>query len=373
MEEEVLMDQKGFTKEHTLITKGILVIMLLAHHVFYPDSISLYGIHTIINNYELQTDIILFFKICISGFVFLTAYGMCQKYIKISSEDKLEFMHINIVRLIKLESSVIIIYFIAVLYKRFVMRESIRLLYIGDERNIFKLLVHMGVDMLGMAEYAGSTRINVTWWYLSLFIVLIAILPFIFLIYKKYRYLCLPVFLLMPFSAISLLREVFPSLCLGIAFSYENWFEKLGNKKVKNKLIGFLISLSIFYLAYLLGPFANMMFTYTLAFIIPYMVYDVISYIPVVSHCLKFLGKHSMNIFLVHTFIYMYFYPDFIYSFGNSWTILSVLLGLSLLVSIVIESFKKITGYNKLVSRLINLVDDKWEEIRKEQVKKADY
>ena len=366
------LSEPGFTKEHTLITKGILVIMLLAHHVFYPDNISFYGIHTIIDDYELQNDIIFFLKICISGFAFLTAYGMCRKYIRIG-EDKREFLHISVVRLIKLEASVIFIYFAAVIYKKFVMGESISFLYIGEERNIFKLLVYMCVDMLGLAEFAGIVRMNITWWYLSLFIVLIAILPFIFLIYKKYRYLCLPVFLLMPFLAINSLREVLPSVCLGIAFSYENWFEKLGNKKVKNKFIGLVISLCIFYLAYLLRPFANMMFTYTLAFIIPYMVYDVISYIPVISHCLKFLGKHSMNIFLTHTFIYLYFHPDFIYSFRNSWTILSVLLGLSLLVSIVIEIFKKITGYNKLVSKLIALVDDKWAEIHKGETMDADH
>lgn len=350
------MNQKGFGKEHTLITKGILVIMMLAHHVFYPDRISIYGIDTIINNQELQNTIILFFKMCISGFAFLTAYGMCRKYIKIG-EDKREFLRISVVKLIQLEAAVMIVYFLAVLYKRFVMGESIRLLYIDGGHNIFKLLVYMGVDMLGMSEYAGSPRINITWWYLSLYIVLLAILPFIFMIYKKYRYLCLPVFLLMPFSAMSMLREVLPSVCLGIAFSYENWFEKLENKKAGNKLLGLFISLCILYLAYILSPFANMMFTYTLAFIIPYMVYDVISYIPVLSHCLKFIGKHSMNIFLVHTFIYLYFHSDFIYSFRNSWTILSVLLGTSLLVSIMIELLKKITGYNKLVSKIIGLVN----------------
>lgn len=353
------MGEKGFTREHSFITKGILVIMLLIHHVFYPDNISNYGIHTIISNYVVENNIILFCRICIAGFAFLTAYGMCQKYKNIG-ENKKEFLRLNMIRLIKLEASVMIVYFAAVLYKQFVMGESISALYIGEGKNIFRLLVFMGIDMLGLAEYAGAPQINVTWWYLSLFILLIAILPFIFMVYKKFRYLCLPVLLLMPLSPVPLLREVFPSVCLGIAFSYENWFEKLGNKKIINKLIGFLVSLILLYLAYVLLPFADMLSPYTLAFIIPYMVYDVISYIPIVSHCLKFLGRHSMNIFLTHTFIYLYFHSDFIYSFRDSWTILLVLLGLSLLVSIVIEGFKKVTGYNKLVAKLIEKVNAKF-------------
>lgn len=356
------MEKRGFTKDHTLITKGILVIMLLAHHALFPTNISNYGIHTIISDEVIESNVIQFCKICISGFAFLTAYGMCKKYSKIG-DDKKEFLHVNIVRLIKLESSVIIVYLAAILYKQFVMGESVRFFYIGEGKNMIRLVVFMCIDMLGLSAYADGPQINVTWWYLSLFIMLTAVMPFVFMAYKKFRYLCLPVVLLIPLSAFSsmlLFREMLPSVCLGIAFSYENWFEKLGNEKVKDKLIGFLISMFFLYVAYLLLPFAGMLFSYTLVFIIPYMVYDFISYIPIVSHCLKFLGKHSMNIFLTHTFIYMYFHADFIYSFHDSWTILSVLLGLSLLVSIVIESIKKLTGYNKLVAKLIDLVDARW-------------
>lgn len=134
---------------------------------------------------------------------------------------------------------------------------------------------------------------------------LIAVLPFIFMVYKKFRYLCLPV-LLTPFSPVSLLKEVFPSVCLGSAFSYENRFEKLGNRKLINKLIAFLVSLVLLYLAYVLLLFADMLSPYTLAFVIPYMVYGVISYIPIVSHCLKLLRRHSMNFFLTHIFIYTF-------------------------------------------------------------------
>ncbi len=35
------MKQTEFTKDHTLITKGILVIMLLTHHAFYGDTVAM--------------------------------------------------------------------------------------------------------------------------------------------------------------------------------------------------------------------------------------------------------------------------------------------------------------------------------------------
>lgn len=130
------MGEKGFTRENGFITKGILVIMLLIHHVFYPDNTSNYGIHTVISNYVVQNSIILFCRICIAGFAFLTAYGMCQKYKNIG-ESKKEFPRLNMIRLIKLEASVMIVYFAAALYKQFIMGESIRALYLGEGKNIF--------------------------------------------------------------------------------------------------------------------------------------------------------------------------------------------------------------------------------------------
>lgn len=42
-----------------------------------------------------------------------------------------------------------------------------------------------------------------------------------------------------------------------------------------------------------------------------------ITMIPGIRQVLLFLGKHSMNIFLIHTFIRHYFWSDFIYSFGH--------------------------------------------------------
>ena len=51
------------------------------------------------------------------------------------------------------------------------------------------MLLHMFLDMLGLAEYAGTAQINVTWCYLSYVILLIAAMPFLYIAYKKFRYL----------------------------------------------------------------------------------------------------------------------------------------------------------------------------------------
>lgn len=88
--------------------------------------------------------------------------------------------------------------------------------------------------------------------------------------------------------------------------------------------------------------------------------------IPGINICLKYVGRHATNIFLVHTFIYRYYYADFIYSFHSAVYIFLVLLGISLGVSVVLELIKKFTGYNWLSTRILNWVDDKGKMLQNE-------
>ena len=78
---------------------------------------------------------------------------------------------------------------------------------------------------------------------------------------------------------------------------------------------------------------------------------------------MRFIGKYSMNIFLIHTFIYYYWFSDFIYAFRYDWCIVAALLVTSLVVSYVIEGFKRLLKYNKLIdkcmSKLVNIINEK--------------
>ena len=61
---------------------------------------------------------------------------------------------------------------------------------------------------------------------------------------------------------------------------------------------------------------------------------------------LEFLGKHSMNIYLVHTFIRNIYLKDVAYSFGHFlWTAVFCLMS-SLLISIILEGLKRLIRYN---------------------------
>lgn len=67
-----------------------------------------------------------------------------------------------------------------------------------------------------------------------------------------------------------------------------------------------------------------------------------------VTNTLEFLGKHSFNIFLFHTFIYYYWFSDFIYASRNPVIIFFLLLVITVIVSVGIEYLKKIIGFYKI-------------------------
>lgn len=64
-----------------------------------------------------------------------------------------------------------------------------------------------------------------------------------------------------------------------------------------------------------------------------------------------FLGGHSMNIFMIHSFICSYFGAAWLQSFENSWARFAVLLSASLLLSVGVEAGKAALGMRRLTKK----------------------
>lgn len=68
----------------------------------------------------------------------------------------------------------------------------------------------------------------------------------------------------------------------------------------------------------------------------------------------EFIGKHSFNIFLFHTFIFYYYFKSFIYSFYNPVIIFIVLLTICLALSVFMEKLKKVFRFYELQNYIID-------------------
>lgn len=352
---------RTFSKESTLVTKGIFIILLLLHHLFYDAGIiDYYGVTTICADVNFMSDFVTYARICIAGFAFLSAFGITRQLKSGKEPNSKGYAKVVFKRIIKLEAAAWFVFIVSMLYRKIVLGESIKLLYVGVE-NKFEPL-YMLIDMCGLSTYFGTPHMNVTWWYLSFALLLIVALPILFVMYEKYRFALIPAGLLLPvviFNGNVYFASLLSIIILGIAFAYEDWFEKLEYeaRDWQWRVLQLVVCVALLILSFELCNKVNEIYMYPFAFVFAYISYMYIARIPILKDVLKFIGKHATNIFLIHTLIYYYFYSDFIYSFGYSWAILPVLLIISILVSMVIELLKKITGYQWLINKILNRID----------------
>lgn len=366
-----------FTKEHTMQMKGIAIIILLFHHCFlnaqrwatvpyeklattkgwgyYPISFAPFSSHTI--QYLAS-----FSKICVAMFVFMTGYGMRVSYE--SQKKKTTMSNYIKKRMVTLMTGFLII---------FVVTEILAIptgRFIEVYGHDFRSVVYMIIDALGLAKLLGTPLFCLTWWYMSLAIVLIMIFPFVHSIMEKYQWVVVVASIIVPracgFGQSTDLFRYLLAYTLGMYFAQHDLLARIKEKFMKQNVAGKLLSLivSLIGLAVIIKCRQNAWIGWKYldfwdGFAAMYMI--VISYIYILNgkwivKGLGFLGKHSMNIFLIHSFYRDVFFHEFTYSFYYAWLDYIVLMAISLVTSIVLEWFKKLIRYEKFIDWVKRLV-----------------
>lgn len=366
-----------FTKEHTMQMKGIAIIILLFHHCFlnaqrwatvpyeklattkgwgyYPISFAPFSSHTI--QYLAS-----FSKICVAMFVFMTGYGMWVSYE--SQKKKTTMSNYIKKRIVTLMTGFLIIFVV------------IEILAIPTGRFIevyghdFRSVVYMIIDALGLAKLLGTPLFCLTWWYMSLAIVLIMIFPFIHSIMEKYQWIVVVASIIVPracgFGQSTDLFRYLLAYTLGMYFAQHDLLARIKEKFMEQNVAGKLLSLivSLIGLAVIIKCRQNAWIGWKYldfwdGFAAMYVI--VLSYIYILNgkwivKGLGFLGKHSMNIFLIHSFYRDVFFHEFTYSFYYAWLDYIVLMAISLVTSLVLEWFKKLIRYEKFIDLVKRLV-----------------
>ena len=366
-----------FTKEHTMQMKGIAIIILLFHHCFlnaqrwatvpyeklattkgwgyYPISFAPFSSHTI--QYLAS-----FSKICVAMFVFMTGYGMWVSYE--SQKKKTTMSNYIKKRMVTLMTGFLIIFavteILAIPTGRFIE------VYGHD----FRSVVYMIIDALGLAKLLGTPLFCLTWWYMSLAIVLIMIFPFVHSMMEKYQWVVVVASIIVPracgFGQSTDLFRYLLAYTLGMYFAQHDLLARIKERFMEQNMAGKLLSLivSLIGLAVIIKCRQNAWIGWKYldfwdGFAAMYVI--VISYIYILNgkwivKGLGFLGKHSMNIFLIHSFYRDVFFHKFTYSFYYAWLDYIVLMAISLVTSMVLEWFKKLIRYEKFIDWVKRLV-----------------
>lgn len=375
------MIKKEFNKYNSMALKGIAIIMMMFHHCF--RSLDVFNQHYVsFNPFNINFIIQLSdtFKICVSIFAFITGYGLFISFNKLYKKNcknknlnnKIHVFKWIITRLLKTLSGFWIIAILSYIICQLINGMTKKIFF---QKGIFSGIIQIIINFLGLSSLFKTPDFNATWWYMSLAILFILLIPILFFIIKKYGYCFIfisIVFIPRILGIYNVYIQFLSPMMLGMLFAEKNFIVKFANLKIfnniiVNKLLKFIFESCIIIILYLLyNELPNELFWEIKFGIIPVFLicyfYEFILNIPFVRNLLQFFGKHSMNIFLIHDFIRTTYLTNFIYSYTNFIKIVIVLLGLSTIISIIIELLKKLIMYDKIITNLnkkiINKIDN---------------
>ncbi len=353
-----------FDKHQTNIVKGIALLLLLWHHLFYndPKSYSKFVSIGLINEIPVECIIASFCKICVALFLFLSGYGLYKSYtsylhrLLLNNSDikkkNIKYLYVHIINLLSNYWFIFLIFVpMGLIFGRSIF------LYYGINP-LYYIADFLGVSYL-FFEYDAT--MNVTWWYMSIIILFYLLFPLFYRIQKFSGELLLIVSIIVAFCPlIPEFRQIKIWLCpfiFGMYISENNIIERLSDKTDKRyKLILFSL-LSICFLLYLRSEYFNgkVYIDFLLSLFISIFSFSLLSRIPIINKMLEELGKYSGQIFMFHTFIYSYYFKDFIYWFKYSLIIYIVMVIVCYLIARLLSWLMKVTRYNKLINKIISL------------------
>lgn len=357
-----------FGRQESLCLKGIAIIMLICHHCFMRPSRYKGQNLTFIIPEPIWNYVALFFKICVCIFVFISAYGITSKIKNSSvSEDQLPLYVRNVIisRLIRLLGGFILVFLLVDLFGFFYdpgrFAEIYGTSFPGSVEYFF-------IDMLGLAHLLETPTFLGTYWYYSLAIIIVLIVPAFYLLLRRMGTVpFLGLIAVINFTVSIPNRDFWHYLlciAVGVVCAHNNTIARIVNFQVVKSsktgcFIKFVIECILMFLLMILrqGPLMGPLYPLWDALfpvIIAAFCCEFIFIIPGLRQILIFLGIYSANIFLVHNYIRKVWFYDFTYSFKYPLVIITVLFMISLILSILIEQLKKILHYNQFINFLVS-------------------
>lgn len=309
----------NISKNDSLIIKGVALIMMVIHHVLgFPDKVSFTIPGLLVGLASLC-------KLCVSIFIFMSGYALTTKY---SSSNAFTIRELS-KRIYKLLLSY---------WKIFILFIPLGFLLNYRELHFLELVQNF---------FCLSCTYNREWWFLSMYIELSLIYYFLSKIHSTIVYLTmLTILTVIAYPLAGYLDTLERSLVIDhlLADCYYWGTFAIGLVLGKYRLKIPSSKYFVFLLFFLMGCAAIIRKKFDLdcmnAVITPIFIYITLKLLKGSqkwNSILKFVGKHSMNIWLIHTFFCYYYFKELlgVISFKNSLLALAIVFVLSITFSMI--------------------------------------
>lgn len=358
----------NFSKKDTLTIKGLAILFMFAFHCFSSTERML-GMN--VNFFPLTEKMGMYISnqlnICVSIFLFLSVYGMTvsakSKY-KDFQMSRIECTEFVLDRYIKLMAT----FWIPLLFCELgsVLLNPSSFSAYGDSAN--QISGGIFLEFFGLSELFSVPKHIGTWWYISLAVLTIFILPLLWRLHKKYGCIVLlGLFIIIPPILVDTDARIFRHLLsvpLAICCANCNWLEKYKKWSWSaNILWGKAIKLVFTFLVLLIAAYVRKsewglrygmdypMVT-AMGFLVILLAYSILDKIKFLQAVLAYLGRHSGDMFYIHTFFRDIWFGKWLYSFKYAVLIELVLVGVTLISSHFLDLVRRIIRYDMFISWL---------------------
>lgn len=314
----------ALTKQDSAVLKGIAIVAMLMHHLWGcpPEWVTPYaGVFGFLGGLG---------KVCVAIFLFCSGYGLSVGYSNLIGDSKFAnndwrnkikaTLKFQTKRFVKFYAGYWPIFLIFVPIGVFVFERPLSVAY-GEHVNIIKRLIYDFIGVQGFNSY------NITWWFNQLIIILYLVFPMLYRLIRIKPWAAIIFGLILmrfsshvPFNPADICTWQFPFV-LGIIWHlYEDrgvkvqkWID--GHKYMtifmSLLLLGCLIILRMFPI---IPHWGGIRIDGFLSCVFALCIVIVLRYFTHLMKILAFLGKHSMNIYMTHTFFFSYWFSTFFYS-----------------------------------------------------------
>lgn len=333
-----------FKNNYTNVAKGLAILLMLFHHLGLNPELNLFEKSSIFFKMASQC------KVCVAIFLILSGYGLNISFNKKYDKKTSKLIVFTIKHLLKLMLGFWVIF---ILFVGFGCLTGLRTLDVYGSDPVRKLII----DFLGLASLFKTQTYNATWWFMSLIIIIYMLFPILKLILNKST---IVLGILAIFVKRVAIFDFYPNLniyllafCMGMIFSELHLFDKIRNVN-KSRVEEIITTLIFLGFGIYFRHKINGMYDVIAAFGYIFLCNNILIKIKGINKGLEVLGKNSANMFMLHTFLYKYFFNSWFAKLGN-WVLMYIALIIStLLISMLIEKGKEIikNTYKKLSNRV---------------------